>query len=65
MGDSSGPVTKIHGHGKVDVHISMPKKLYDRLFIYKEELVGRPSISGVVETALRQWLDDAGYLGDA
>ena len=65
MGDSSRPIKIVHGHNKVYIHISIQKKLYDCLYIYREELIGQPSISGIIESAVRQLLDDAGYLGDA
>jgi len=48
----------------ISIHITIPWKLYERISIYQNELVGQPSLSGIAETAFRQLLDDACYLGD-
>ena len=65
MGDSSGTITKTVGNDMVAKHITLPKPLYERVIIYKKDLVGEPSVSKIIVTALRQFLDNNGYLGDA
>ena len=65
MGDSSGPITKTVGNDMIEKHVTIPKPLYERVIVYQKDLVGEPSVSGIIVTALRQLLDNNGYLGDA
>lgn len=49
------------GNTKTDIHASIDNGVYDRLYKFRNDQIGRPSYSGIINTALEAFMDERGY----
>lgn len=49
------------GSNKTDIHVSLDNSVYDRLFKFQQDQIGKPSYSGIINTAIDGFMDDRGY----
>jgi hypothetical protein len=46
---------------KTPIHVSIENSIYERLCMFQQDQVGKPSFSGIMNTALDSLMDDRGY----
>jgi hypothetical protein len=46
---------------KTPIHVSIDNDIYERLCLFQQDQVGKPSFSGITNTALDSLMDDRGY----